>query len=48
MSIEQKRAAVANAYPGARWTEKVSKMADNKVHVIYMRLMNAGKLSATK
>jgi hypothetical protein len=44
MSIQQMRAAVANAYPGEGWTAKVSKMPDAQVYSTYMRLMNAGKL----
>jgi len=44
MSPQQKREAVANAYPSAKWTSKVQKMADSQVHVIYVRLVNAGKL----
>jgi hypothetical protein len=44
VSPQQKREAVANAYPSAQWTSKVRNMADSQVHVIYMRLMNAGKL----
>jgi hypothetical protein len=44
MSPQQKRAAVANAYPYAKWTSKVQKMDDSQVHTIYVRLMNAGKL----
>jgi hypothetical protein len=46
MSTEQKRAALAKAYPaGAIWAEKVKKMSDGQVHVIYMRLLNANQLS---
>ena len=44
MSPQQKRTAVANAYPSAGWANKVHKMPDQQVHVVYMRLMNAGKL----
>lgn len=44
MSPQQKRVAVANAYPSAGWANKVQKMGDAQVHTIYMRLMNAGKL----
>lgn len=44
MSPEQKRNAIANAYPGAGWALKVQKMTDQQVHVVYMRLMNAGKV----
>lgn len=44
MSPEQKRAAVANAYPGAKWSQKVQAMPDAQVHTVYIRLMNAGKL----
>lgn len=45
MSPEQKRAAVAKAYPGAKWAQKVQTMHDAQVHTVYMRLMNSGKLS---
>lgn len=44
MSPQQKRTAVANAYPSSGWANKVRKMEDSQVHVVYMRLMNAGKL----
>lgn len=41
MSVEQKRKAIADAYPG--WT-KVQSMPEKQVHVIYMRLLNQNKL----
>jgi hypothetical protein len=48
MSIQQMRAAVANAYPGDGWALKVHKMPDKQVHATYMRLLNAGKLNESK
>lgn len=44
MSPERKRRAVTLAYPGYKWAEKVAKMSDAQVHVMYMRLLNNGKL----
>ncbi|QPX62513.1 hypothetical protein SEA_TRUCKEE_49 [Arthrobacter phage Truckee] len=44
MTNQQKRDAVAKAYPGDGWSKKVQKMSDAQVHAIYMQLMNAGKL----
>lgn len=44
MPIHQMRTAVANAYPGDGWAKRVQKMSDKQIHVIYMRLMNAGEL----
>lgn len=40
MSPEQKRAAVAKAYPGEKWAQRVRKMSDAQVHTIHMRLIN--------
>lgn len=44
MSTEQKRAIITKAYPGAMWAEKVAKMHDAQVHVVYMRLLNNNRL----
>ncbi len=44
MTIQQKREAVAKAYPGEGWAKKVQKMADAQVHTVYMRLMNKDQL----
>ncbi|QFG09160.1 hypothetical protein PBI_SPORTO_52 [Arthrobacter phage Sporto] len=41
MSNEQKRAAVAKAYPGASWAQKVQRMSDAQVHTIHMRIINS-------
>lgn len=41
MSAEQKRAAVLSKYPGS---EKIKKMSDKQIHVVYMRLLNKGEL----
>ncbi|QED11592.1 hypothetical protein PP914_gp102 [Arthrobacter phage Qui] len=41
MSTEQKRAALLQRYPGSI---KISKMPDDQIHAMYMRLMNANKL----
>ncbi len=44
MNPERKRNAVAKAYPGDAWKEKVSRMSDAQIHTLYMRLLNEGKL----
>ena len=44
MTIIQMRTAVANAYPGDKWSSRVRKMPDNQILATYMRLKNAGKL----
>lgn len=44
MTITQMRTAVANAYPGDKWSSRVRKMADMQVTATYLRLKNAGKL----
>jgi hypothetical protein len=44
VSIEQKRVAVAKAYPGEKWAQRVRKMHDAQVHTVYMSLLNAGKI----
>lgn len=35
--IEQKRAFVAEMYPGPRWKKQVARMPDAQVFAIYMR-----------
>jgi hypothetical protein len=35
--IEQKRAFVAEMYPGPRWKKQVARMPDSQVFAIYMR-----------
>jgi hypothetical protein len=40
VSTEQKRDAVAKAYPGEKWAQRVRKMSDAQVHTVYMRLIN--------
>ena len=35
MSAEQKRAAVADLYPGGGWKQRVEKMPDCQIHAIY-------------
>lgn len=35
MSIDQKRAAVADLYPGRGWKERVAAMPDCQIHAIY-------------
>lgn len=35
--IEQKRAFVADLYPGPGWKQKVKKMPDSQVIAIYLR-----------
>jgi len=44
MSNEQKRYILSKAYPGPNWQQKVTKMSDAQVHVIYMRLLYNNKL----
>lgn len=38
------RELVKQAYPHAKWTEKVSKMSDSQVAAIFLRLRKQGKL----
>jgi len=44
MTTEQMRQALLTAYSGKSWEERVKKMADGQVFVVYNRLKNAGKL----
>lgn len=44
MSEEQRRAAVKNAYLSPNWHEKVDRMSDKQVFVIYNRLLANGKI----
>lgn len=41
--LSEKRAAVANAYPGKKWAEKVSKMPEEQVHRIWESLQKRNK-----
>jgi hypothetical protein len=41
MSPEQKRAVLLKKYNNS---EKIKKMSDKQIHVIYMRLQNKGEL----
>ena len=34
----EERSAVANAYPGKKWAEKVSRMPKEQVHEIFLSL----------
>lgn len=36
------RNALANAYPGRAWKDKVKKMSDSQVTAIYLRLKQQG------
>ena len=45
MSIEQMRDILCKQYHSApKWVDKVSKMLDNQVVAIYMRMLRDGKL----
>ncbi len=44
MSIDQMRVAITKAYPSDKWAEKVKKMKDGQVRIIYTRLLNQKKL----
>jgi hypothetical protein len=48
MSIDEKRYIISKAYPGMGWSERVKKMPDKQVHVVYMRLLDANKLKGIK
>lgn len=36
MNDEQRRAFVADMYPGPRWKARVAKMPDSQIYAIYM------------
>jgi hypothetical protein len=36
------RIAVANAYPGRAWKDKVKKMSEQQVTAVYLRLKHQG------
>jgi hypothetical protein len=42
--IEQKRSAVATAYPGSKWRDKVLKMSDAQVIAVYFNLKKQHKI----
>lgn len=44
MTAEQMRQAILSAYSGPKWRERVTKMPDAQVFVIYNRLKNNKKL----
>lgn len=44
MSIEQMRAAIREVYPGKKWYDKVDRMKDDQVLVIYKRFLYQNKL----
>ena len=44
MSVVEMQAQVANAYPGWKWKQKVSKMSSNQVQAIWFRLKGVGKI----
>jgi hypothetical protein len=44
LTIEDKRQAVARAYSGRAWREKVDKMTDPQVIAIYFRLKAQNKI----
>ena len=39
MTVEQMRVAIAKAYPGRRWENKVNDMPEGQVVTVYLRLM---------
>lgn len=44
MSVEQMKAELVRAYPGARWANRVKTMPEQQVFVIYTRLKKAGRI----
>lgn len=44
MTTEQMRQALLTAYSGQKWREKVKRMSDGQVFVVYNRLKNNNKL----
>lgn len=44
MNTEQMRQALLKAYSGRRWEDRVKKMSDGQVFVVYTRLKNTGKI----
>ena len=45
MNVEQMRDILCKQYHNApKWVDKVSKMPDNQVIAIYMRMLNAGRI----
>ena len=44
MDIWREREAIRRAYPGAKWRDKVDKMAGSQVHAVFMKLKQNGKL----
>lgn len=43
----EERTAVANAYPGKKWAEKVSRMPKEQVHEIFLSLRKRREKKAT-
>lgn len=44
-NIQSKRKAVSDAYPNSgKWKSRVTKMADDQVTAIYLRLKTQGKV----
>jgi len=44
--VEEKRKAIAEAYPGSlTWEDKVAKMQDSQVIAVYLRLKAQGKVN---
>ena len=41
----RERQAVANAYSGPQWANKVRKMSDAQIIAVYMRLKQQGKVN---
>lgn len=39
-----KRIAVAEAYPGKKWKEKVTRMTEDQITAIWFRLRKQGKV----
>ena len=46
MSAEQKRAVVAELYPGRGWKERVALMPDCQIHAIYVSRILGRPISA--
>lgn len=43
LSIEQMREKIKEVYPGPKWIERVDKMSDDQVRVIYKRFLYENK-----
>lgn len=44
LSTEQKRQIIADYYNSDSYSQKLKTFSDAKIHMIYMRLLNDGKI----